>query len=77
MKHLTLWLTLLVALLLLLTALWLGADTLVPTPFTYFSFRTVSVSMPKAWMLMTDAIALPTHDSPWCLHRINTRWVSP
>lgn len=33
----------LVALLLLLTALWLGADTLVPTPFTYFSFRTVFV----------------------------------
>ena len=33
----------LVALLLLLTALWLGADTLVPTPFTYFSFRAVFV----------------------------------
>src|SRR5574340_616274 len=31
----------LLAILLLLTALWLAADTLAPTPFTYFSFRTV------------------------------------
>ncbi|MDE2400543.1 MAG: ferric reductase-like transmembrane domain-containing protein [Burkholderiales bacterium] len=30
-----------IALLLLLTALWLAADTLAPSPFTYFSFRTV------------------------------------
>ncbi|HJV28598.1 MAG TPA: ferric reductase-like transmembrane domain-containing protein [Aromatoleum sp.] len=29
------------AVLLLLTALWLGADTLLPDPFTYFSFRAV------------------------------------
>lgn len=29
------------AILLLLTALWLAADTLAPAPFTYFSFRTV------------------------------------
>lgn len=29
------------AILLLLTALWLAADTLTPTPFNYFSFRTV------------------------------------
>lgn len=29
------------AILLLLTALWLAADTLTPAPFTYFSFRTV------------------------------------
>ncbi|NMF88271.1 ferredoxin reductase family protein [Aromatoleum petrolei] len=29
------------AVLLLLTALWLGADTLTPAPFTYFSFRSV------------------------------------
>lgn len=29
------------AILLLLTALWLAADTLVPAPFTYFSFRAV------------------------------------
>ncbi|HEX5371608.1 MAG TPA: ferric reductase-like transmembrane domain-containing protein [Aquabacterium sp.] len=28
---------------LLLTALWLAADTLAPTPFTYFSFRSVFV----------------------------------
>jgi predicted ferric reductase len=33
----------LVAILLLLTALWLAADTLLPEPFTYFSFRTVFV----------------------------------
>jgi len=26
---------------LLLTVLWLAADTLAPEPFTYFSFRTV------------------------------------
>lgn len=31
----------LLAVLLLLTALWLAADTLTPEPFTYFSFRTV------------------------------------
>ncbi|TXH93198.1 MAG: ferric reductase [Rheinheimera sp.] len=31
----------LLAILLLLTGLWLGADTLLPDPFTYFSFRTV------------------------------------
>ncbi|MFP5467628.1 MAG: ferric reductase-like transmembrane domain-containing protein [Gammaproteobacteria bacterium] len=31
------------AILLLLTALWLAADTLLPEPFTYFSFRTVFV----------------------------------
>jgi len=31
----------LLAILLLLTALWLAADTLLPEPFTYFSFRTV------------------------------------
>ena len=31
----------LLAVLLLLTALWLAADTLLPEPFTYFSFRTV------------------------------------
>ena len=29
----------LVAILILLTALWLAADTLLPEPFTYFSFR--------------------------------------
>lgn len=29
------------AILLLLTAFWLAADTLAPSPFTYFSFRTV------------------------------------
>jgi GntR family transcriptional regulator/MocR family aminotransferase len=23
--------------------------------------------MPKGWMLTMDAIALPTHGSPWCL----------
>ncbi len=33
----------LAATLLLLTALWLAADTLLPEPFTYFSFRTVFV----------------------------------
>ncbi|SIS66779.1 ferric reductase-like transmembrane domain-containing protein [Neptunomonas antarctica] len=32
-----------VALLLLFTALWLFADTLMPEPFTYFSFRTVFI----------------------------------
>lgn len=31
------------AILLVLTTLWLAADTLIPTPFTYFSFRTVFV----------------------------------
>lgn len=31
----------LLVVLLLLTALWLAADTLLPEPFTYFSFRTV------------------------------------
>jgi len=29
------------AILLLLTALWLAADTLMPVPFTYFTFRAV------------------------------------
>lgn len=31
------------AILLVFTTLWLAADTLIPTPFTYFSFRTVFV----------------------------------
>ena len=33
----------LLAILITLTALWLAADTLIPTPFTYFSFRAVFV----------------------------------
>lgn len=33
----------LLAVLLLLTALWFAADTLLPEPFTYFSFRTVFI----------------------------------
>ena len=37
----------LVATLVLLTALWLAADTLFPEPFTYFSFRSVFVQLRK------------------------------
>lgn len=59
----------LVALLLLLTALWLAADTLYPAPFTYFSFRAVFVQYSGVLGIGLMSIAM--------LLALRPKWLEP
>ncbi len=55
------------AVLLVLTVLWLAADTLAPTPFTYFSFRTVFVQYSGVLGIGLMSIAMLLALRPNCL----------
>jgi len=55
------------AVLLVLTVLWLAADTLAPTPFTYFSFRTVFVQYSGVLGIGLMSIAMLLALRPKCL----------
>ncbi|MFA6180395.1 MAG: ferric reductase-like transmembrane domain-containing protein, partial [Candidatus Methylopumilus sp.] len=57
------------AILLLLTALWLAADTLAPTPFTYFSFRTVFMQYSGVIAIGLMSIAM--------LLALRPKWLEP
>jgi len=59
----------LLAILLTLTALWLAADTLVPTPFTYFSFRKVFVQYSGVLGIGLMSIAM--------LLALRPKWLEP
>lgn len=52
-----------------LTALWLLADTVAPTPFTYFSFRTVLVQY--TGIIAIGAMSFAT------LLAVRPRWLEP
>ena len=56
-------------LLLVLTGLWLLADTLAPTPLTYFSFRTVLVQLTGVIAMGAMSVAM--------LLAIRPRWLEP
>lgn len=57
------------AILLLLTVLWLAADTLAPAPFTYFSFRTVFVQYSGVLGIGLMSIAM--------LLALRPKWLEP
>jgi len=59
----------LLLLLLALTGLWLLADTLAPTPFTYFAFRTVLVQLTGVIAMGAMSVAM--------LLAIRPRWLEP
>ncbi|MEC4748499.1 ferric reductase-like transmembrane domain-containing protein [Methylomicrobium sp. Wu6] len=57
------------ALLLVLTSLWLLADTLAPTPFTYFSFRTVLIQFTGVISMGAMSVAM--------LLAVRPKWLEP
>lgn len=59
----------LLAILLVLTALWLAADTLLPEPFTYFSFRTVFVQYSGVMAIGAMSVAM--------LLALRLKWLEP
>ena len=59
----------LAAFVLLLTALWLAADTLLPTPLTYFSFRTVFVQLSGVLAMGLMSLAM--------LLALRPQWLEP
>jgi len=59
----------LVATLVLLTALWLAADTLFPEPFTYFSFRSVFVQLSGVLSIGLMSVAM--------LLVLRPKWLEP
>ena len=59
----------LVAILLVLTALWLAADTLRPEAFSYFSFRTVFVQYSGVLAIGLMSIAM--------LLALRPKWLEP
>ena len=59
----------LAAFVLLLTTLWLAADTLLPTPLTYFSFRTVFVQLSGVLAMGLMSLAM--------LLALRPQWLEP
>ncbi len=59
----------LIAILLVLTALWLAADTLLPEPFTYFAFRSVFVQYSGVLAIGVMSIAM--------LLALRPKWLEP
>ena len=62
-----------VALLVVLTGLWLLADSWLPQPFTYFSFRTVFMQYSGVIAIAVMSIALWLALRPRYLDRVVTR----